>query len=83
MKETTNGRLESLRQNTVGELTHVKIRPYNIKQLCAIYDISRACFEGWVKPFKKKIGPQRGGYFTPLQVEMIFRLCGAPKNAFI
>lgn len=56
----------------------ILLRPYNLKELCALYSISSKTLKKWLLPLKKKIGKKRGNYYTIPQVREIFILLGFP-----
>lgn len=56
----------------------VLVKPYSIKELCSIYNISRKTYSKWVQLFVKEVGPKLGRYYTVQQVEIIFCKLGLP-----
>jgi len=55
------------------------IRTMSKSELAEAYGITRATFMKWLKPFKDRIGyHDKGHYFTPKQVSIIFELIGNP-----
>lgn len=54
------------------------IKPYNVKEICSIYNISCKTFFKWSVFFGKEVGPRRGRYYTVRQVEIIFGKLGLP-----
>jgi len=54
------------------------LRPHNLKELAALYSISRKTFKRWLAPFKKEIGERVGYYYAIPQVRKIFTLLGLP-----
>lgn len=57
-----------------------KIRSYTTKELTLLYEVDRHTLQKWFEPFLEEIGERRGWYYTPKQVETIFKLVGIPKN---
>ena len=57
-----------------------RITTYTTKELTQLYGVDRHTFQKWLKPFLEEIGERRGWYYTPKQVETIFKLVGIPKN---
>ena len=60
----------------------IPLRPYNLKELAAMYGISTKTFNKWLKPFKKIIGPRKGYFFTIPQVRMIFKFFEFPSVVY-
>lgn len=56
----------------------IALRPHNLKELSALYNISSKTFKKWLLPFKQEIGERRGNYYTIPQVRKIFTLLGFP-----
>jgi hypothetical protein len=58
---------------------NIPLRPYNKKELAAMYGICTKTFDKWLKPFKKIIGLRKGYFFTIPQVRLIFKLFEFPS----
>ena len=58
----------------------IKVKPYNQKELAAIYEVSARTVKTWMKPFEHEIGPKMGKTYTPKQVEIIFDKLGVPYD---
>ena len=58
----------------------IEIKPYNVKELAAIYGVDRRIMSGWLKEHRNAIGKKTGQLFTVLQVEIIFELLGLPSQ---
>ena len=56
----------------------IELRPRNLKELSALYNISGKTFKRWLLPFEKEIGKRMGYYYTIPQVRKIFSLLGFP-----
>lgn len=56
-----------------------EIKPYNTKQLCAFYGISRYIFNKWVFEFKEELGPQIGRLWTIQQIKTIIKHLDKPE----
>lgn len=59
-----------------------EVRPLNLKQLAAIYEVSVRTLKGWLEPFLEEIGETGVRTFTPKQVRIIFDKLGEPKSGF-
>jgi hypothetical protein len=56
----------------------IDLRPHNLKELSALYNISYKTLKKWLKPFDKELGERIGYYYTIPQVRKIFSLLGFP-----
>lgn len=56
------------------------VRPYNLKQLAALYEVSYKTLLAWVKPFREQIGEIRGKCLTIPQVKIIFHNLDFPPG---
>lgn len=54
------------------------VKPYSMKQLCEIYQISDKTLRKWLKPYEAEIGKRQGHIFTVAQVVTIFSNLGVP-----
>lgn len=54
------------------------IKPYTLKELAAIYGMSRKTMSRWLKPHKEAIGERIGYFFTIVQVKIILEKLGTP-----
>jgi hypothetical protein len=57
---------------------YIEVKPYTIKELCALYQICDKTLSRWLQPFRPQIGMPNGRFYTVLQVEMIFTKLGVP-----
>ena len=55
----------------------IAIRPYNKKELSALYQVDPRTFRRWMKDIDKSFG-KTGQIYTVLQVEKIFAALGVP-----
>ena len=55
-----------------------KVKPYNLQELCYLYETSGKTFKRWLLPFQHLVGPKNGRYYSVLQVEIIFAKLGVP-----
>lgn len=56
----------------------VVVKPYSLKELARVYEISEYIFKTWLKPIEWEIGSVLGQYYNIRQVELIFKNFGAP-----
>jgi hypothetical protein len=54
------------------------VKPYTMKELCKIYQISDKTMRKWLKPFSQQIGPRQGHIYNVAQVVIIFTNLGIP-----
>jgi len=71
-----NHNLEISKEGT--EQAYILVKPYMIRELCALYGVTDKVFRKWLKPFKDQIGERLGRYYTVSQVETIFNKLGVP-----
>ena len=60
--------------------TERQVRPYTYKELTELYGVSKKTLQTWLRPFKEQVGEKRGRYFTVIQIDVIFKNLGFPKN---
>lgn len=60
--------------------TERQVRPYTYKELTELYGVSKKTLQTWLRPFKDQVGEKRGRYFTVIQIDVIFKNLGFPKN---
>jgi len=58
----------------------VEVKPYNIKELAAIYGVGRKTMVKWLQAHQKSIGKKEGRLYTALQVKIIFDVLGLPSQ---
>lgn len=58
--------------------SNVLIKPYNIKELAAIYNVTPRTMSNWLEEHKAAIGKKVGRYFSALQVKVVFEKLGLP-----
>lgn len=61
----------------------VIIKDYNLKQLAAIYDLSKYLLRKKMKFYKTLIGEPNGYEYDSKQVKLIFELIELPSNVLI
>lgn len=61
----------------------VIIQDYNLKQLAAIYDLSKYLFRRKLKSHKEQIGEPNGYEYDSKQVKLIFELIPLPSNVLV
>jgi NADH/NAD ratio-sensing transcriptional regulator Rex len=54
------------------------VKPYSMKQLCDIYQISDKTMRKWLKPFSEQIGQRQGHIYNVAQIAVIFSKLGVP-----
>ena len=56
-----------------------EVKPYTMKELCTIYQISDKTMRKWLKPFSEQIGQRQGHIYNVAQVNVIFAHLGIPS----
>lgn len=56
----------------------VEVKPYNLKELANLYQVSDKTFKRWIDHFKGELGEKYGNYYTIHQVRIIFKKLGLP-----
>jgi hypothetical protein len=59
---------------------NIKVRPYNMKELCRMYELSYKALKANIKPFIHLLGEKKGYFFNVKQVEIIFMQLGIPYS---
>ena len=54
------------------------VKPYTMKELCEIYQISDKTMRKWLEPFSEQIGKRQGHIYNVAQVVTIFAKLGVP-----
>ena len=67
-------------QNRGPEIKKVIIQDYNLKELAAIYNLSKYLLRNKMKSYEDQIGKRTGYEYSPAQVELIFRLVKLPSH---
>lgn len=73
----------SLGNNDSTKIRKFCIAWYNLKELAAIYDVSKFLMRKHMKPFKEQIGEPDGYDYSPKQVALVFKLIPLPSNVLI
>lgn len=60
--------------------TPIEVKPYNIKELAALYGVGRKPMVRWLKAHRRAIGKKEGQLYTALQVKIIFDKLGLPSQ---
>ena len=55
-----------------------EIRPYSTKELAGIYNVCDKTMKKWINPFINEVGEKNGGYYSVVQVKVIFDKLGVP-----
>jgi hypothetical protein len=58
--------------------TQALLKPYNLKELAAMYGVSARTLNKWLKPFGDQVGKRIGYFYTIPQVRLIFMKLGLP-----
>lgn len=62
------------------EKTTFILRPYTLKELAALYEVSKHTFRRWIQPYADEIGARLGKTYTMLQVVEIIKRIGFPPS---
>ncbi len=54
------------------------VKPYTMKELCEIYQVSDKTLRKWLEPFAEQIGKRQGHIYNVAQVVTIFTNLGVP-----
>lgn len=54
------------------------VKPYTMKELCKIYQVSDKTMRKWLLPFADQIGKRQGHIYNVAQVVVIFKNLGVP-----
>jgi hypothetical protein len=54
------------------------VKPYTMKELCQIYNVSDKTMRKWLSPFSDQIGKRQGHIYNVAQVVVIFTNLGVP-----
>lgn len=54
------------------------VKPYTMRELCEIYQISDKTMRKWLAPFAVQIGKRQGHIYNVAQVNTIFTNLGVP-----
>jgi hypothetical protein len=55
------------------------VKPYTMKELCEIYQVSDKTMRKWLQPFSEQIGKRQGHIYNVAQVVTIFSNLGVPS----
>lgn len=69
--------------NENAQIRKICVSRYNLKQLAAIYNVSKYLMRKYMKPFKSQIGEPDGYDYDPKQVRLVFRLIPLPSDVRI
>ncbi len=58
----------------------IDIKPYNIKEISAIYGVTYRTMTSWLAAHQEAIGEKVGRYYSALQVKTIFEKLGLPST---
>jgi hypothetical protein len=54
------------------------VKPYTMKELCEIYQVSDKTMRKWLEPFNDQIGKRQGHIYNVAQIVTIFTNLGVP-----
>ena len=57
-----------------------EVKPYTMKELCKIYQVSDKTMRKWTAPFLDQIGKRQGHIYNVTQVDVIFSKLGVPST---
>ena len=57
----------------------IQLRAYSKKEVAGLYKMSNKSLTKWLKLLEDELGPRVGHYYSPKQMEIIFREYGIPK----
>ena len=57
---------------------NIKVKPYNKKELCGLYDMSYYAMSVNLQPLEELLGKRKGYFYSARQVKIIFRELGLP-----
>ena len=69
---------DNISQFEKGDIKGLIIKPYSVKELKQLYQVSHKTLAKWLLPFNKEIGERNGRFYTVPQVEIIFSKLGLP-----
>ena len=56
------------------------IKPYRLKDLAAIFDISQFTLKRWIDKYPDELGEKDGTYYSIQQVEFMIEKFGLPRK---
>jgi len=56
------------------------IKPYRLKDLCAIYDMNYQTLNRWIKRHPQELSKRNGNYYSVDQVEFFIKQYGLPRK---
>lgn len=68
-----------LNNQTLKQMEKPTVKAYTVKELHAIYEVSRAVFSSWLSEIENKVGALKGKIYTPKQVKIIFAHLETPE----
>lgn len=78
MNRSENSKTKSEMSTTSIE---VKIKPYSLTELSALYGVSNHTMKNWIAPHDSAVGKKIGRLYTALQVKIVFEKLGLPGKA--
>lgn len=62
--------------------SYIDIKAYSKQEVADIYEISQKSLTTWLDSIDGKLGPLIGRFYSPRQVEIIFKEYGIPKRLY-
>lgn len=60
----------------------LELKPYSLKELCGMYNVSKNTFKKWLCDFPEELGKRNGYYYSVIQVTLIFEKLGVPGKPY-
>ncbi len=57
----------------------IRLKAYSKTEVADLYEISTKTLKTWLTPLEKELGPRIGRFYSPRQIEIIFKEYGIPK----
>lgn len=57
----------------------IQLRAYTKTEVAGLYKISMKSLKTWLTPLENELGPRVGRFYSPRQMEIIFKEYGIPK----
>jgi len=58
----------------------IVIKPYSVKELAILYQVTPHTIRNWIKEFENELGPKVGYYYKIPQIKIIFEKLDFPGN---
>jgi len=57
----------------------IELKAYSKSEVADLYKISTKSLKTWLDPLEDELGPRIGRFYSPKQIEIIFKKYGIPK----